>query len=101
MAKSLVKKSVVATAAKIVAEAVQPQPAQPRPNLPLVGVLYPRHGAGTLTKRIVRVTECDSNYLRGFEVTSEDDTTSKEYKVFLRRKISGPIEFLALNPVTE
>lgn len=98
MAKSLVKKSVIARAEVIVATSPKPQPTQPRP-LAMVTLRYPRHGTGTLTDRTVRVLECQGDYIRGYEVRGLDD--KGEYKVFLRNKIVGPVTLLLLEPVTE
>ena len=99
MKKSPVKQSVILHAAGLAAEPPPVQPAQP--PRPIVGLAYPRHGIGTAVPRIVRVTEADTRYIRGYQLRHEYDEAPGEPKTFERRKIVGPVELLHLEPVVE
>lgn len=100
MKKSPSKKHSSQLATVIVASPPTVQPPRPQP-LPIVGFQYPQHGIGDPVPRILRLTEADARYIRGFQLRHEFDETPGEPKTFERRKVIGPVVLLHLAPAVE
>jgi hypothetical protein len=94
MAKSLVNRKVLRKAKVLVAEGKRLEVPVQSP-LPVISVLYPRHGQGALTHRFMRVTKADDKVIRGYEIESEFDEEPGQYKTFTRR-LAQEIVFLHL-----
>lgn len=94
MARLFVNKKVLRRAKALVAEGKRPEPAADQP-LPVISVLYPRHGAGDYTLRFVRVFKADDKHIKGFEIQSEFDEEPGKPKTFRRDRIAD-LQFLHL-----
>jgi hypothetical protein len=81
--------------------AVDTKQAQPLTNLPVVRLYYPYAGKGKLIQRIIRVTEMDDVYIRGFEIADENDTSVGKYKVFLYGKVTRSVQLIRFEPNAE
>jgi hypothetical protein len=95
MAKSAVNKKDRLFLKKEAAKVVTPEVTRDQP-LPVVALVYPRHGKGTLVERFVRVLEADDTHIRGFEIEYEYDEEPGQFKCFDRKKIEGKVALLHL-----
>ena len=63
-------------------------------TFPVVRLYYPLHGTGDMTKRIVKVTEMDEKYIKGFELESEFDEEPGKPRTYIREKANGNVLLL-------
>lgn len=100
MSKSI-KKTVLKQPSRPANKSTAEQEPRRTPPQPVAIFRYPRHGMGEPIPRIVRLTEADSRYVRGFQLRHEFDVAPGEPKTFDRKKIDGPVVLLHLAPSVE